>query len=338
MGVAHVLILLAVIATAALWLVGAWFTPSPVWLGVLLGVAALSGIALMNAGIFIKRGLLKKPWPRLLGFASLVSAGIFVVLVLRNEEGPLPVVPGNVAAPERPDKLRVVDFNVLHGYPQFTDQEARFRDMLAALTALAPDILVLQEAWHTPAHGNLVERLGKELGFHHVYARANGSRRLIGFEEGAGILSRYPILEAQRVLLTPREPLYENRIAVVAVLDVGGEKLRIGGAHLTTADLATATDQARRLLRHVPPQDLLLVCGDFNAPSDSGPVTTMTARGLVDALPGGIDHLFVPVVPGSWQLERVAWTCRPEDLVTLIGKRVEISDHPAIVADFVRTR
>jgi hypothetical protein len=58
----------------------------------------------------------------------------------------------------------------------------------------------------------------------------------------------------------------------------------------------------------------------------------------VDSVPGGIDHVFLPPDLGScgWEVQRADWTLRPSDLVELIGKGVEISDHPGIVVDLVR--
>ncbi len=58
----------------------------------------------------------------------------------------------------RPDRVRVVDFNVLQGIPRFEGQEARFQDTLAAFRALRPDVTVLQEAWDTSRPVELVEK------------------------------------------------------------------------------------------------------------------------------------------------------------------------------------
>jgi hypothetical protein len=37
----------------------------------------------------------------------------------------------------------------------------------------------------------------------------------------------------------------------------------------------------------------------------------------------------------GWKLVATAWTFRPENLVSLLGKRAGVSDHPAILADLV---
>src|SRR5262249_28416684 len=155
----------------------------------------------------------------------------FVLALLGNTEAELMPHNGGSPAPEPPKRLRLVDLNVLHGYPDFTDHEERFRDTVTALRALGPDILILQEVWHTTAHGNMAERLAAALNLNYVYTRANGSRRLIGFEEGAAILSRFPIMEARRLVLVPRRPVWENRIALVATIDLGPQTLTVVGVH-----------------------------------------------------------------------------------------------------------
>jgi hypothetical protein len=227
----------------------------------------------------------------------------------------------------------VVDFNVLHGYPAFIDQAERLRDLLAAIRALAPDVVILQEAWSTPAHGHLGQQLGLALNMDHVYARANGSLRLIGFEEGSAILSRYPITQARRLILRPRRPWWERRIALVVSVNLGRERITVAGTHMKGA---VSDGQSWSLLARLPRDGMRLVGGDINAGSDSEAARVFDRHGFVDVLPGGIDHVFVPA-RGPWTVESAHWTLRAEDMAALIGKRVTISDHPGIVVDLVRT-
>ncbi len=247
---------------------------------------------------------------------------------------------GAAAASSRvpPRSLRLVDFNVLHGYPDFRDQESRTRRLAAALRGLDPTVVVLQEAWWTTHHGKLADRLAEELDMDVAYARANGSRRLIGFEEGSAVLSRLPILEARRVVLSPRRPIWQTRIALFVTLALGGERpMMVVGTHLGgTAELAVA--QTRDLAARLPEAGYgtLIVAGDFNAGSDSAAAEALTARGLTDLVPGGIDHVFMAktaVAPEArprteaWRLVDNRWILRPEDLPA------PLSDHPGIMID-----
>ena len=330
------IVAVAIFAAFALWLVGLVCTPWPGLFGALFGLSLLLGIWLAFLGLIgVLRG--RGTWVvGLLGLGVVASAGLFAYGVLAHDEGPLPIVHGADGV-YKTDRIRVIDFNVLHGYPDFEDQETRFQDTLAAMRALNPDLLVLQEVWSTHAHGKMAERLGRKLKMNHVYARANGSLNRIGFEEGSAILSRFPIVEARSIVLTPRRPVYENRIAVIAKIDVNGEIVTIVGAHLSYFDEATSAAQARSLLSRLPSDHLLFLAGDFNARSDSPAVGLVRDAQFRDSLPGDIDHLFVPLSNKTkWQLDSVHWTFRPDDLPGLIGKNTEISDHSAIVADFVR--
>ncbi len=319
---------LSAIAMAALWVVGAFTIPSPVLLGVLLGLTVLTGLLSLCG---------RRNMTTLLGLGAIVAVVAFALLVLANGDGPLTPVNEGTAAVGLPQRLRLVDFNVLHGYPEFHNHEARFEDTTAALRALDPDILVLQEAWSTTEHGSMAERLAGSLGLHHVYARANGSRRLIGFEEGSAILSRFPIREANRLLLSPRRPPWENRIALVATLDLGSQSMTVVGVHLAAGSEEVAEGQASSLLARIPSGGFVLVAGDLNAGSESPTVRRFLDAGFVDLMPGGIDHVLPrDLASTGWRVERVAWTLRPDDVVELIGKETELSDHLAIVLDLVR--
>jgi endonuclease/exonuclease/phosphatase family metal-dependent hydrolase len=328
---------LLVLAVAALWLAGAFRALRPELFGSLLALALLGGMLLGGwAGwrLWRQPGDPARLAGMLVGLAAAASAVCFAVRVLGNTEGPQRLVNRPFMSAQAPQRLRLVDLNVLHGYPEFTDHEERFADTTAALRALAPDILVLQEAWSTAEHGNMAERLAEALGLHHVYARANGSQRLIGFEEGAAILSRFPLKSAHRLVLPPRQPWWENRIALVAELDLGGETLTVVGAHLTCHGDEANEAQAQSLVQRLPTRGLVLVAGDLNADSDSGAVRHFAGAGYLDTVGGGIDHVLVPRDLAA----RAGWTLRPDDLAGLIAKRSEISDHPGIVVDLVRIR
>jgi hypothetical protein len=118
----------------------------------------------------------------------------FVLLdVLALERDALRVTHRVVTPEVAPRQLRLVDLNVLHGYDDFPRQEERAERTVAALAALEPDILVLQEAWRTRRHGDLTGHLAEALQMDAAYARANGKLERIGFEEGEAILSRFRV-------------------------------------------------------------------------------------------------------------------------------------------------
>ncbi len=313
--------------SAALWTLGGLATPAPALLAALLAAAAILGAGLLAAPR-VRRGV------RLAGLGCLASSAAFVAGVFAVPDGPVPVVrrPGDPRQGDArpPARLRLVDWNVLHGYPALRGQEPRTRRLAAALRELEPTVVVLQEAWSTPRHGQLAARLGAELGMSVAYARANGSRRLIGFEEGTAVLSRLAVLEARRKVLTPRRPWWQTRIALTVTLALGdGTHLEVVGTHLASGDPEVAADQARDLASRLG-TGFVIVAGDLNAPSGGAAAAALEARGLEDLVPGGIDHVFMRATPSTWRLERAGWALEPGDLAG-----GAISDHPAIVVDLL---
>jgi endonuclease/exonuclease/phosphatase family metal-dependent hydrolase len=282
------------------------------------------------------------PWRWTIGVAgilALLSPLVFIGTVLHASEAPIVVASRSAThAAERVDRLRVVVFNVLHGYPAFLDMQARRERLAQALERLDPDVILLQEAWVTRRWGDLAPWLGRRLDRNVAYARANGSYRLIGFEEGSAVLSRLPILTAWRLRLSPAARPWEMRIALCAALETApGEQSTVVTAHLARDSTAVTAGQALDLSRRLPAHDLLLLAGDLNAPSGSDTLRNLTDWGLQDLLEGGIDHVLVPRSAERWRVETAAWTLRPEELKQLIGDPAPISDHPGIVVDFVRT-
>ncbi len=323
--------LTASVSAVLLWTVGLIVALHPFWLSLLLLLPVTSGLAALFAG---------RPAgvsTRVAGGAAVGASVLFLVALFHKPEGAVAFTHSATDAPAiglPVQRLRIVDFNVLHGYPHFRGQEDRFAHLAVALEILDPTVVVLQEAWSVAGHGQMAERLGRELGMGVAYGAANGSRRLIGFEEGIAVLSRLPILAARRIHLPPRRPFWERRIALLVTLDLGGgETLMVVGVHLTNTSAEVAAAQARYLAHRLPASGFVIVAGDLNAPSDSAVTHPLSARGFDDTVPGGIDHIFVGGLSGAWSIERASWTLRPQDLAQLIGVAAEISDHPGIVVN-----
>lgn len=314
-----------------LWSLGALAVPAP-WLLRTCLVLALGGGAVTLLGWGAGR------LARWLGVASLVAGAGFLFVLFQPGLRGLPVVRG-AAAPAVPlERIRLVDLNVLHGYPDFRQQRLRSDHLVAALRALAPDLLVLQEAWIAEGHGDLTARLASELGMGAAFARANGHRRLLGFEEGSAVLSRFPIVRAERRPLRPRQPPWEQRVALVATVDLGcGRQLTVVGTHLAHDAPEVAAAQARHLASLLPPAEPLILAGDLNAESGTITLLALEAHGLVDLLPGGIDHVLARPAGFLRGVLEARWTLRPRDLEALIGQPAEISDHPGIVVDLSLT-
>ncbi len=311
---------------AALWSAGSLGVHSPTVLGGLLAAASLAGLA----GLAWSR--YTGPAGRAVGALELAVAAAFPIVLFHVTEGPLPIGRRAAAPAHRVERLRLVDFNVWHDHPHLRNAERRANLLAAALTELQPDIVVLQEVWRT-RRGDLAERLAGRLGMDLAYARANGSRRLIGFEEGSAVLSRLPILAAERLVLAPHAPPWTRRIALRARLDAGaGTLLEIVGVHLTNRGEPAVSRQAAALAALLA--DTTVVAGDLNAASGSTALASFESRGFIDLLPGGIDHVLLGR-PGAWRAASAAWTLQPGDLAATASAR-ELSNHPGIVVDLER--
>jgi endonuclease/exonuclease/phosphatase family metal-dependent hydrolase len=345
-------------AVVLLWTIARLLRPREEEFIAMLVVALVGGACIFCNGVFCIRGQIKTvPIANIaFGMATWAAIAAFVFAVLSNDCSEIPSI-GAAARPAAPvNKIRIFDLNVLHGYPDFFAHEERFRKALDEIRSHGPDVLVLQEVWDTTDHGNMAERLGKELGFNHVYARANGSQSLIGFEEGAAVLSRFPILEAKRILLQPRKPWWENRIALVAKLDIGGEHVTIAGVHLS---VLFPDDQADHLMEIAPQFALDIIVGDLNAESGSRAVAAFGKNGFTEAMPNStihakgniqwslkewnkqaIDHGFLSrEFLKRWNVKEttcivtshIKFPCQPPNI-----ERYAISDHDAILIDLVR--
>jgi endonuclease/exonuclease/phosphatase family metal-dependent hydrolase len=108
------------------------------------------------------------------------------------------------------DNLRIVTLNMLHGRPKFEYLSQRIKIIADVITRLDADIIMLQEVPWTLRLGNCVKVLAEKTGMNYAYAKANGNRWMIAFEEGEAILSRYPLKNPAVWELTPRGGFFEH--------------------------------------------------------------------------------------------------------------------------------
>ncbi|HUP23429.1 MAG TPA: endonuclease/exonuclease/phosphatase family protein [Thermoanaerobaculia bacterium] len=242
-------------------------------------------------------------------------------------------------APRKPQRLRVVSYNVLHGYPRFTNQEARFSGLAQALEQLSPDVALFQEAWCTQRHGCLINRLatgqGPFVGYHLAYAPVNGSLRLIGFEEGLAVASRWPIERVTVDVLRPRERPWRRRAVLQVTLRLDGETWTFATAHLADRDAGARRAQASSLATRLPAAGTLVLGADLNDPRGSPTVSALDARGLEPLLGGARDHLLVRELPVGWAVTEARWLLAPDETGSPAGLG-PISDHPAAWLELAR--
>jgi endonuclease/exonuclease/phosphatase family metal-dependent hydrolase len=167
--------------------------------------------------------------------------------------------------------IRVLTLNVFHDHPRFEHLPERLDLIAKEIMRLQADIVCLQEVTWTWKTGHASELLARQVGMNHVYQRANGNRWTILFEEGASILSRYPLENVSFVELEPQAGFFEHRIALHATAVTPWGEVGVIVTHLTNGRPITNYDQTVSLKRFVEQtqEPLKIVAGDFNTTPDS---------------------------------------------------------------------
>jgi endonuclease/exonuclease/phosphatase family metal-dependent hydrolase len=189
---------------------------------------------------------------------------------------------GCATAPERgAGPLRVVDLNMLHGFPDFKNLPLRIDLIAAEVRRLDADVVLLQEAPWTRSTGNGAQSLAQKLGYNYLYYRAEGNRRLIFFETGQAILSRFPLKKVVFSVLPPQAGFFESRVALGATATTPWGDVTFFAAHLTDkkTDPQINRGQAESLKSFVEAHSngLSVVGGDFNAREDTPQMLDLAA-------------------------------------------------------------
>lgn len=238
---------------------------------------------------------------RLFLFFAVISMLLFLGFVnrpSRNPQGDLIPKQAHVTSNR---SLKVLNLNMLHGFPDFATLPRRLALLQEQLTSLQPDIVLLQEVPWRPEIGYAAQRLAGDQ-YAWSYARANGNHTLIRFEEGLAILSRYPLEEIEVHELKPQARPFEHRIVLHALVHLSQGSLHLFVTHLTHRESSINSAQAASLYRYVENvagNEPALIAGDFNA---------LPEEPAIRQLDGWLD-LFAQVHPGM-----PGYTCcLPED-------------------------
>ncbi|MEL6983779.1 MAG: endonuclease/exonuclease/phosphatase family protein [Actinomycetota bacterium] len=241
--------------------------------------------------------------------------------------------------------MRIVTWNL---WWRFGPWEARQPAIAAELASLEPDVALLQEVWATEDGADQAAILGDRLGMH-VARTVDGAGRPQAF--GNAILSRWPILDQEMVVLPDAEGNPSHRSALTAILDTPNGPQPFTVTHLAWQYDASVLRQAQLeavvdlVIRHrsddpeVDPPPVL--AGDFNAVPDSDEIRRLTGRsapvrpGLIftdcwEAVGSGVGHTWTRDNPHSaaalWPRRRldyvfVAWP-RPKPLANPLSARL----------------
>lgn len=233
------------------------------------------------------------------------------------------------AAGRDADTLKVMTYNLRFG------ELASMEDIGNYISSEAPDIVALQECdWATyrerAPHQNgvkFINELSYRTGMFGIYGKSIDYR---GGYYGIGILSRYPIISSERILL-PNPENREQRIMLVADIGLpGGEVLTFVCTHLEVSSSGCRTEQVKFIGKKLSHKGICLLAGDMNSVPSSPEMTYMRRhwKSLTD------ESLTYSSMKPSVKIDYIYG--KPSDAVELISTGVQedvrLSDHFPVIS------
>jgi endonuclease/exonuclease/phosphatase family metal-dependent hydrolase len=173
--------------------------------------------------------------------------------------------------------LKVLSANLCHPWPHLQRGKERLHQFIRLVQDHQADLLLLQEVWQTRRQ-QVHELLAETLGMNAIYARTNGDRFQIGFEEGLAILSHYPLIpQGVKVFRSSLHP-FARRQALAAVVQTPCGDLLAVSTHLSINPWRNRC-QVQELIAWVESQSRqAIIGGDFNAPETTPGIALLKKR------------------------------------------------------------
>lgn len=186
--------------------------------------------------------------------------------------------------------ITILSANLCHTWPKRDFPLERLQKFVELVNEKQADILLLQEVMRTGGD-HVHDWLASQLHMNAAYARTNGDRHLINFEEGLAVLSRFPILQTEQRFLKSAFHPFVHRQALAAQIETPCGKILAISAHLSITPW-----QNRRQLDQIQTwiegqSHSTVLGGDFNASEHSHRIASLQQR-WVDTL-----RKFNPTLP-----------------------------------------
>jgi endonuclease/exonuclease/phosphatase family metal-dependent hydrolase len=167
-------------------------------------------------------------------------------------------------------EITVMSANLWHDWPRFRNIETRLESFARLVEQEGAEIVLLQEVARTRDF-HVDSLLAERLKMSYVYSRSNGSAT-IGFEEGLGIFSRFPLLRTPLLRQVSRmaNPFVRRMALGVEVMTPCGEILAFS-VHLGLLRHPNARqqDELRHWIGQLTGLKSAVIGGDFNASDKS---------------------------------------------------------------------
>ena len=151
------------------------------------------------------------------------------------------------------------------------DWNDRKPEIVTYLSATKPDIIVFQEVVYIPTVSpyTQVQLLNTELGYafeHSAVTRLQPSHQYPVFREGLAMLSNYPVLSTDTIVLRKAEGDEHNRIVQLIDIDVNGAIVKLANVHFSLSDtIDYATGHLKETLEILKMRgEERIIAGDFN--------------------------------------------------------------------------
>ena len=165
------------------------------------------------------------------------------------------------------DTFTVLSANLWHDWPRFKDLEKRLESFAKLVEYEKVDLILLQELARIPSFKS-DQWLAQRLNMAFVYSRANGSEKL-GFEEGLGVFSRYPMKRLPFVRQMGRScNPFVRRLALGVDVDTPYGELAAFSTHLGLLHKQNAhqVHELHGWVHQITSGRSAVIAGDFNAP------------------------------------------------------------------------
>ena len=192
------------------------------------------------------------------------------------------------------------------------DWNDRKPEIVAYLTATKPDVIFFQEVVYIPTVSpyTQVQLLNTELGYafeHSAVTRLQPSHQYPVFREGLAMLSNYPVLSTDTIVLRKAEGDEHNRIVQLIDIDVNGAIVKLANVHFSLSDtIDYATGHLKETLEILKMRgEERIIAGDFNLDhlesvaelwNDSYEATTKVPYISYPAMNKRNDYVLVPKV------------------------------------------
>ncbi len=236
-----------------------------------------------------------------------------------------------ISAADKPDTLKIMTYNLRFGELSSMTQIGEY------IASESPDFVALQECdWATRRkraphqHGvKFVNELAYRSGMFGLYGK---SIDYAGGYYGIGLLSRYPIIRSERVLL-PNDGKTEQRSMLIADVELPSKQIvTFICTHLEVKSSRMRQEQVRFINKHLKDiRNRIVLCGDMNAEPSSAEMQMLRKDWayLTD------DELTFSTMQPYTKIDYI-WS-RPASSVELLSTRVckdvKLSDHFPVISE-----